>query len=108
MQRNVTGGCPAWCVSDHQREGADLHLGSGVELARPEVGTGGCTARLIATADSECEVLVERWIRQDWQVRLPLEAVDTLLDALDDGGECAIQSLASLVADGARRSRTGS
>lgn len=93
-------GCPSWCTADHHiGDQQSEHRGRLVELARPEIGTGACTARLVSDGDATT-ILIERWIRNEWEVRLNLETTDTILDALDDGGRVAIQSLAQLVTEG--------
>lgn len=102
---DATQACPEWCVRDHHSGPDPLqHIGEATELARPEAGSGAYTARLASEdTGAGCAILIERWYRRAWHIRMTLEAMDTLLDALDDDGEVAIQRLAHLIVRGAGR-----
>lgn len=95
-------GCPEWCVL--KRDGdrnLHRHVGERVQLATPEAGTGEYLARLVSSDDGAgCELLIEGRTLRESRVRLALSEVDLLLDALDDGGEKVIQTLAGLVLRG--------
>lgn len=103
---DATQACPEWCVRDHHSGPDPLrHLGEATELARPEAGSGAYTARLASEDNGPgYAILIECCCRRDWHIRMTLEAMDTLLDALDDGGQVAIQRLAHLIVQGADRS----
>jgi hypothetical protein len=78
-------------------------MGAPVVLAEAEGAAGAYTARLVSDDHGlGCAILFERWTRQEPTFRLSLEAVDTLLDALDDEGQSAFQRLAQLVVHGGR------
>ena len=95
--------CPEWCAQKHDcDESAHRHAGEPINLAAPETGTDKRTARLVSGDDGVgCDVLIEAWTRQPRDLRLGLDELDLLLDALDDGGEKVIQELAGLVLRGA-------
>lgn len=101
------GSCPQWCV-EHRMPDEQLtwHLGVVARLAAPEVGNGVHTARLARRgAGGPDFVLVERAESTRQGYLVSVDAIDLLLDGLDDDGQAAMQRLGGLVATAAGERR---
>lgn len=102
--------CPHWCAVHRTSDDQVIwHLGVVARLAAPEAGNGVHTARLARSgAGGPDFVLIERAESTSKGHLVVVDAIDLLLDGLDDDGRVAMQRLGGLVATaaGERRGRS--